>query len=78
MVATHNVDFNTDPYCSRTTDSDTVLSSIQVLTNHLGLDVTITPGGNAGHSDLPGVCGSMVLKYTNMAPELKYPHGLQW
>lgn len=35
------------------------------------------PGDNAGHSDLPYPCGSMVLKYTNIAPELRRPHGLQ-
>ena len=62
MVATHNVDFNADPYGSRTTDSDTALSSIQVLTSHPGLDVTITPGDSISHLVEHGpLCGSLVM-----------------
>lgn len=43
-----SLDINSDPDCSRTTDSDRVLSS------SWGLDVTVTPGSSKGHPDKHG------------------------
>lgn len=54
---------NTDPSCAETWQQP-------------GLDVTIALGGSVGLLNQHGHSGSMALD-TNMAPDLRHPHGLQ-
>ena len=57
-LVTWGTEINTDPGCSRATDSDMALG------NRLGLDVTmIRPGVSAGHPHQYGPGGSMALGY---------------
>lgn len=69
------MDINTDPGCGRTMNLDMVPSS------SLGSDVTMTPGGSAGHSGWHDPAGKWHLD-TNTAPggspDLWHWHGFQW
>lgn len=54
---------NIDPSCGRT------MNLVKVLGSSPGLDVTIVPGGSAGHRDWCGPCSSMAFGYQ---------HGSRW
>lgn len=65
------MDINTDPGCGKTTDLVIVLDSSLSLdiTVVLGLDITLVPGGSAGHLDWHCSQTSMTLRYQ---------HGPRW
>lgn len=60
--------FSTDPRCRRPRHGPQ---------HHLGLSVTMAPGGSVGHSDQHGP-GAVWPLDTNMAPKLKCAHDLRW
>lgn len=71
LVVPWTMDFNTDPHCGRTTDPDMVLNS------SLDLDVTMTSGESAGHSDWHALHNRVALKHQH-GPKWPRPLASTW